>query len=100
MITTLGDTFAGRMSASLLHAIGLPELIAGSLEEYEALALQLATDRQRLAALREKKLWRNRAHSPAFRYGVLAARHLECAYSMMWRRHQAGLAPDHIHVEA
>ena len=43
LLTVLGSTFVGRMAASMLHAIGLPELVAESLSDYEALALQIAT---------------------------------------------------------
>src|SRR6185295_13999210 len=37
VLTVLGSCFAGRVAASLLSALGVPELVAGSLEEYEAL---------------------------------------------------------------
>src|SRR5471030_3111665 len=46
VLTSLGGTFAGRVAASLLHAIALPELITASLPDYEQLAVLLATDRQ------------------------------------------------------
>jgi protein O-GlcNAc transferase len=54
VLTCLGETFAGRVAASLLHAAGLPELVTGSLTEYEALALKLARDPAALAALKDK----------------------------------------------
>ena len=54
VLTCLGTTFAGRVAASLLQAIGLPELITHSLDEYEALALQLARDETRLFELKRK----------------------------------------------
>src|SRR5208282_2272488 len=44
LVTQLGESFAGRVAASLLHAIGLPELVTHSIEDYEALALRLAKD--------------------------------------------------------
>jgi protein O-GlcNAc transferase len=53
-VTCLGDTFAGRVAASVLRAIGLPELITTSLDEYEALALRLAHDPGLLAAINSK----------------------------------------------
>ena len=59
VVTCLGSTFAGRVSASLLNAAGLPELVAHSLEDYEALARDLARDPAWLAAMRAK-LARNR----------------------------------------
>ena len=54
VITLVGNTFSGRVSASLLHAIGMPELITNSEEEYEALAIALATDPPRLKAIKQK----------------------------------------------
>ncbi|MBV9550877.1 MAG: tetratricopeptide repeat protein, partial [Alphaproteobacteria bacterium] len=52
MVTLLGPSFANRVAASLLTAMGTPELITTSLQDYESLALALARDLQRLAALK------------------------------------------------
>ena len=98
LLTCLGDTFAGRVAASLLHAVGLPELIARSHTEYEALALALATQPERLVAIR-RKLSTNRTTQPLFDTPRFA-RHLEQAYLKMYARHQSGLPPDHIVVDA
>jgi predicted O-linked N-acetylglucosamine transferase (SPINDLY family) len=54
LVTMLGTAFAGRAAASQLQTLGLPELITSSLEDYEALALALARDPARLAALRAR----------------------------------------------
>ncbi len=78
LLTCRGETFAGRVAASLLTAVGLPELITSSLEEYEATALALATDAARLAGLREK-LAGNRDTAPLFDTDRFA-RALEDAY--------------------
>lgn len=89
VVTCPGNTFAGRVAASLLTAIDLPELVTASLAEYEALALALARDPERLAAIKAKLL-RNRDTSPLFD----TARHtrdLESAYVTMWERREAGL---------
>jgi protein O-GlcNAc transferase len=86
LVTCLGDTFAGRVAASVLRAIGLPELITTSLDEYEALALRLAHDPGLLAAI-TSKLAQNRNtlfDTPRF------TRHIESAYATMWRRFQNG----------
>lgn len=98
LVTRQGNTFAGRVAASLLHAIGLPELITRSHAEYEALALQLSQDPFLLARIKEK-LVANRSSHPLFDTGSFA-RHLEEAYLQMWQRHRAGLPPDHIEVRA
>jgi predicted O-linked N-acetylglucosamine transferase (SPINDLY family) len=51
VVTCMGINFASRVGASLLKAAGLPELVTNSLADYEALALSLATDGARLAAV-------------------------------------------------
>jgi len=78
ILTCRGGTFAGRVGASLLHAAGLPELVTDSLEEYEALALKLAVDRDLLRSLR-RKLEANRASCALFDTARLC-RHVESAY--------------------
>lgn len=91
VLTCLGDTFAGRVSASLLKAIGLPELIAPTIEAYEALAIDLASHPQELAAIRSK-LAQNRLTTPLFDTGLFT-RHMEAAYTAMYERHLAGAPP-------
>lgn len=91
VLTCLGPTFAGRVAASLLTAVGLPELVAPDLAAYEALALQLATDPARLAALRQKLL-AQRDSAPLFDTPRFTA-HLEKAYLQMVERYHQGLAP-------
>ncbi len=98
VVTRLGETFAGRVASSLLHAVGLPELVTRSTEEYEALALSLASNPQRLAAIRQK-LAQNRATEPLFDTGLFT-RHIEAAYTAMWERYRAGLPPEHLYVPA
>jgi predicted O-linked N-acetylglucosamine transferase (SPINDLY family) len=96
VLTCLGQTFPGRVSASLLNAIGLPELIAENLDVYEALALELATNRQQLGTLRQR-LAANRLTYPLFdtaRFTKL----IESAYVAMWKQHRAGIAPMSTHV--
>ncbi len=89
VVTCAGDTFAGRVAASLLHAVGLPELVTHSLTDYEALALELARDRAKLAALKTK-LAANRTTYPLFDTGLFTG-NLESAYIRMWQHHRAGL---------
>ena len=91
VLTCLGTTFAGRVAASLLTAIGLPELITSSLDAYEALALQLASEPARLQAIRQK-LQAQRDSAPLFDTPRFTA-HLEKAYLQMVERYRQGLAP-------
>ena len=91
VVTCLGDTFAGRVAASLLNAIGLPELVTSSLGEYEALARKLAADPALLQTIR-RKLEQNRQHAPLFDTDRFR-RHIEAAYTTMWQTWQRGEEP-------
>jgi protein O-GlcNAc transferase len=91
VLTCLGSTFPGRVAASLLQAIGIPELIARSLEDYEAMAMRLAQERDLLAFFKAK-LAQNRETYPLFD-SKRFARHIEAAYITMWERQQRGELP-------
>ena len=91
VLTCLGETFAGRVAASLLRAVGLPELVTTSLEEYEALALKFAREPAFLASIKAK-LAHNRSAYPLFDT-VRFTRHIEAAYTTMWERYQSGVPP-------
>ena len=91
VLTLIGPTFAGRVAASLLSAIGLPELVSTSPDAYEALALQLATDTSALATIKER-LARNRDIHALFDTRRLT-RNLEAAYIEMWERYRRGGTP-------
>ena len=96
VLTCQGTTFAGRVAASLLHAAQLPELIAGDLACYEALAADLAARPERLAALRDR-LQAGRQTCALFdteRYRL----GLEAAYVLMWQRAENRLPPMHFAV--
>ena len=91
VLTCRGTGFAGRVGASLLQAIGLPELIAASVEDYEALALELARNPQKLLAVKAK-IARNRPTFPLFDTARFT-KNLEAAYSVMVDRQRGGLPP-------
>src|SRR5262249_13474772 len=88
VVTRKGTTFAGRVAASLLEAIGLPDLITHTAEEYEELAFRLATQRELLDSIKQR-LDRNRATSSLFDTAAFAG-HLEAAYRTMVGRGRAG----------
>ena len=96
VLTRIGETFASRVAASLLNAIGLSELITSTPQAYEALAIELATNPEKLAAIK-RKLANNRLTTPLFDTQTYT-RHIEAAYTMMYERYQADLPPDHIYV--
>jgi protein O-GlcNAc transferase len=91
VLTCLGETFAGRVAASQLRAVGLPELITAALDEYETLALKLAREPKLLASIKAK-LARNRDSTPLFDTARFT-RHLEAAYETMWRAHRDARPP-------
>ncbi len=97
VLTCTGRTFASRVGSSLLHAVGLRELVTESFADYESLALSLAMDPQRLSGLRTR-LAQQLNTAPLYdtpRY----TRHLEAAYTQMVERYRAGLPPSAFAVE-
>jgi protein O-GlcNAc transferase len=97
VITLQGTHFASRVSSSILRAIGLPELITKSLEEYETIAVKLAREPEELQAIREK-IAMNRSKAPLFDTPRFV-KNLEKAYKEMWKIFAAGEEPRHIEVE-
>lgn len=91
VLTRIGDAFPARMGASLLHAVGLPELIAPTVADYEALAVRLATQPEELARMK-RRLAENLPGSILFDPDR-GARALEDAFTAMHQKAQAGLPP-------
>jgi len=98
LLTCAGDTFASRVAGSLLHAVGLPELVTHSLDDYAALAFALVDDAARLQGLRDK-LARQRPSAPLFDVAGYTL-DLEALYTAMWQRHLSGLRPQALGVPA
>jgi protein O-GlcNAc transferase len=98
VLTCAGESFASRMAASLLEAVGLPELITHSLEQYETLAIGLAADPEKLKMFKNR-LMQNRATTTLFDTPRFT-KHLESAYQEMYERYQADLPPDHIYISS
>ena len=97
VITLVGSCFASRVAASLLNAIGLPELITSTQEEYEALAIELALNPKKLAETK-LKLANNRLSAPLFD-APLFTKNLETAYIKIYQKYHAHLQPDHIFID-
>jgi predicted O-linked N-acetylglucosamine transferase (SPINDLY family) len=88
VITCRGQSFAGRVAASLLRAMGMPDLVTEDIDAYERLAMRVATEPSVLRELNQR-LQQNRNSQPLFdtdRY----RRHIEAAYVHMWERWQRG----------
>ena len=96
VLTCMGESFASRYAASLLNAMESPELITHSQEDYEKLAIELATNPEKLNAIKER-LVRNRQTSLLFDTRRFT-RHLEAAYNQIHERQLAGLPPAHITI--
>ncbi|MBV1689549.1 hypothetical protein KRR38_18150 [Novosphingobium sp. G106] len=94
VITLAGRQFAARVAASLLHAIGLSDLVTETPKAYEALALDLATQSQKLADVKAR-LGANRLATPLFDT-VGYTRKLEQGFTEAYRRHTEGLPPGEI----
>jgi protein O-GlcNAc transferase len=91
VLTCRGNSFVGRVAASMLAAVGLPELVTADLAAYEALALRLATDASLLGDFR-RRLAQNRATCPLFDTDLFR-RHIEAAYTTMWELQRRGEHP-------
>jgi predicted O-linked N-acetylglucosamine transferase (SPINDLY family) len=90
LLTRRGETFAGRVAASLLHAVGLPELVTDSLEDYEEMAIRLGRDPALLKRYRDR-LVETRGSAALFDT-VRTTRHIEAAYEKMQALKQNGEA--------
>ncbi len=91
VVTCLGRSFPGRVAASMLHAVGLPELVTKNLGDYEALALKLAADAALLQSIR-RRLDQNRLTYPLFDSARFRG-NIEAAYRTMWEMHARGEKP-------
>ncbi len=98
VLTCVGPTFAGRVAASLLNAVGLPELITQTATDYEALAVKLAREDSPISGLRAK-LAANWAICPLFDTPRFA-RHIEAAYKAMCERQRSGQPPASFAIRA
>ena len=97
VVTLLGSSFVSRMSTSSLATIGTPELIARSLQEYEAVALSLANNPIARQELREK-IAAGKKQSPLFDMPRFV-RNLEKAYLQMWAQLRNGFPPQQLLVQ-
>jgi len=96
VLSQIGETFAGRVAASLLNAIGLCELVVPTAQAYESLAIELASNPPALACIRSK-LAHRRCQAPLFDT-KLFTKDIELAYRAMYDRHKAGLPPAPIDI--
>jgi predicted O-linked N-acetylglucosamine transferase (SPINDLY family) len=98
VLTILGTHWVSRMSASALHAVGLPDLITHNLDDYKRLAICLAGNPDKLRRLHEQ-LTLKRFNTPLFNTRLFT-QHIENAYRTMWQRHLHGLPPASFKVQS
>ncbi|MDZ4848081.1 MAG: tetratricopeptide repeat protein [Pirellulaceae bacterium] len=98
IVTLVGDAMASRVAGSLLHAVGLPELITNNFDEYEALARKLATNPLDLQAIKSR-LASNLPKCDLFN-GAVFAKNVERAYLAMWEQCKSGARPMPINLTA
>ncbi len=98
LLTCLGASFDGRVAASLLETLGLGELVASDLDDYEAMARSLAGDADRLKDLRNR-LAQNRLTSPLFDTDRVC-RDIEAAFIRMKEISRAAGRPGTVVLQA
>jgi predicted O-linked N-acetylglucosamine transferase (SPINDLY family) len=96
VLTCLGESFASRIAASLLHALEIPELVTITQEQYEATAIELACNPEKLKKIKIK-LEFNKKTTKLFD-SQLFTNHLEDAFTLMYNIHQSGLPNQHINI--
>lgn len=96
VLTLIGSSFASRVSASLLNAVGLQELITNTIEDYEELAIELACNQKKLAEIR-KTLTTNRLKSALFDT-PLFTKNIEAAYLKVHQRYHLNLIPENMFI--
>lgn len=94
VLTLLGQSFPGRVAASLLNAIGLSELVTQNQKEYESLAIEIANNPSKLVQIKEK-LYSNLATTSLFNTEQFT-RNIEAVYEKMVEQYQKDLKPEHI----
>ena len=97
VLTCRGQSFASRMAASVISAINLPELITDTREEYESLAIELATNAKKFKVIKDK-LKENLLTAPLYDTAKFTE-NLESVYKVMYQRYHDGLEPDHIYLD-
>lgn len=95
VVTLRGQSVVSRVSATMLEAQDMPELIAVTEEEYQAIAIRLATDLVWRTEMQRRAS--DRVQSNLFQ-AERRTREIETAYEMMWARHEAGLPPADLNV--
>lgn len=98
VLTMIGNSFPSRMAASILMAIGAPELITHNLHEYKNLAIELAKNKSKLNEIKVK-ITQNYLEKPLFNT-PLFTKNIEQAYQTIYERHYGNLSPENLIIDA
>ena len=98
VLTLSGSSFASRVGASLLTAVGMPELITNDQDDYESVAVDLASNPNKMNSIK-KKLARNLENAPLFNTKDFTLQ-IEKSYAEIYEKNKLGLEPDHIYIKA
>lgn len=94
VLTLIGNSFQSRIGASLLYSVGISELIAKNLKEYEDLAVELATNKEKIFSIKEKL--KNNVMKESQLNARLFTQNLEKAYAEMFNNYSKGILPQDI----
>jgi predicted O-linked N-acetylglucosamine transferase (SPINDLY family) len=94
VLTLIGNSFQSRIGASLLYSVGISELIAKNLKEYEDLAVELATNKEKIFSIKEKL--KNNVMKESQLNAKLFTQNLEKAYAEMFNNYSKGILPQDI----
>ena len=98
LLTMTGNSYSARMATSLLHSVGLKELITSSKKDYEDLALKLSTDEKQLKAIKEK-LIENLSNNPLFNT-KLYTKDFEDGLEQVFKNYMAGNMPKNVYAKS
>ena len=96
VITKKGNSFASRVASSLLKAISMDELITSNDQEYQDLAVRLATDKKQLNLIKDK-LSKNIKTKPLFNTALFTS-NLEKAYKLAYKKFAKNLPAENIEI--
>ena len=98
VLTLMGEAFQSRVAGSLLKAVNLPELITTNQYDYESLAIDLASNPEKLAQIKNKL--KSNLETSVLCNTRLFAQHIESLYQAMYQRYQENLPPEHIYIKS
>ena len=98
LLTMVGNSYSARMATSLLHSVGLNELITNSKKDYEDLALELSTNTKKLNAIK-KKLIENLSNKPLFNTN-LYTKNFEDGLEQVFNNYIAGNMPKNVYAKS